>query len=246
MPLVTYSCYANYRVENPHPTILRQRLQEKLIPTPYFLYQERIQNEAILIFRMHKDHGCLDHFLTTVPNAQKQTLEQKEGTHYLADLPLQDFVSLFAAIYTAHKNVTRSYTLDPATAQLHKRLKTNHVNTVNTASKNGEVPPKAKETDLVTRVTVELGTINYFITAMLEEDQTHNPLQKITEDCYKKAVDYVKYLPAQKEMFAEVVKTIVQPATEKLRAQPTEIDISTNIIRFPGRLVTLMPSRSSL
>ena len=221
MPLVTYSCYANYGVENPHP----------------FLYQERIQNEAILIFRMDKDHGCQGHFLTTVPNAQKQTLEQ-EGTHYLADLPLQDFVSLFAAIYTAHKNITRSYTLDPATAQLHKRLKTNHVNTVNTACKNGEVPPKSKGTDLVTRVTMELGTVNYFITAMLEKDQTHNPLEKITEDCYKKAIDYVKYLPAQKEMFAEVVKTIVQPATEKRRAQPTEIDISTTIICFPGRLVT--------
>ena len=72
---------------------------------------------------MDKDHGFLDHFLITVPNAQKQTLEQEEGTHYLADLPLQDFVTLFAAIYTAHKNVTRSYTLDPATAQLIRALK---------------------------------------------------------------------------------------------------------------------------
>ena len=68
-------------------------------------------------------------------------------------------MSLFASIYSAHKNVTRSYTLDPATAQIHKRIKTNHVNVVNTAIENGEVPPKSKGTDLVTRVTVELGTV---------------------------------------------------------------------------------------
>ena len=108
---------------------------------------------------MDKDHGFLDHFLITVPNAQKRTLGQEEGTHYLADLPLQDFVSLFTAIYTAHKNITRSYTLDPATAQLNKCLKTNHVNEVNIAIYNGEVPPKSKGTDLVTRVTAELGTV---------------------------------------------------------------------------------------
>ena len=39
-------------------------------------------------------------------------------------------------------------------------------------------------------------------------------------------------------MFAEIVKAIVESATEKPRAQPTEIDISTAIILFPGRLVT--------
>ena len=199
----------------------------------------QIQNAAILIFRMDKGHGLLDRFLITVPNAQKPTPEQEEeGAHYLADLPLQDFVPLFAAIYAAHKNVTRSYTLDPDAAQLHKRLKTDHVNAVNNAIENGEVPPKSKGTDLVTRVAVALSTISYFLTAMLEEDETHSPPEQITEDCYKKAVDYVEYLHAQKEMFAEFVKAIVEPATEKPRAQPTEIDISTAIIRFPGRLVT--------
>ena len=196
----------------------------------------QIQNAAILIFRMDKGHGLLDRFLMTVPNVRKPTPEQ-EGTHYLADLPLQDFVSLFAAIYAAHKNVTWSYKLDPAAAQLHKRLKTDHVNAVNTAIENGEVPPKSKGTDLVTRVAVALSTISYFITATLEEDQTHSPPEQITEDCYIKAVDYVEYLHAQKEMFAEIVKAIVKSATEKPRAQPTEIDIST-AIRFPGRLVT--------
>ena len=95
----------------------------------------QIQNAAILIFRMDKGHGLLDRFLITVPNVRKLTPEQ-EGTHYLADLPLQDFVSLFAAIYAAHKNVTRSYTLDPDAAKLHKRLKTDHVNAVNNAIEN--------------------------------------------------------------------------------------------------------------
>ena len=83
------------------------------------------------------------------------------------------------------------------------------MNEVNTAIKNGEVPPKSEGIDFVIKVAVALSTLNYFINAMLEEDQTHNPAEQITEDRYKKAADYVECLHAQKEMFAEFVKAIM-------------------------------------
>ena len=67
---------------------------------------------------------------------------------------------------------------------------------------------------------------------MLEEDQTNSPLGQITEGCCKKAIHYVKYLPAKKEMFPEVVLTIVQPVriSEPVRiSKPVNRLITENI-----------------
>jgi len=121
---------------------------------------------------------------------------------------------------------------------LHKRLKTEHVNAVNAAIENGEVPPKSKGTDLVTRVAVAFNAIDFFIASLLNEEPTNNPPEQITEACYQKAVQYVDYLHAQKEMFANFIKEIVETSKEKPRPKPTELDITAAILRFPGRLVT--------
>ena len=199
----------------------------------------QIQNAALLIFRMDKGHGLLDRFLISVPNARKPTPEQEEeATEYLEGLQLKDFQTVFASVHAAHRDITRSYRLNTAAAELHKRLKTEHVNAVDAAIENGEVPPKSKGTDLVTRVAVAFNAIDFFIAALLNEQPTNNPPEQITEACYKKAVQYVEYLHAQKEMFADFIKEIVETSKEKPRPQPTELDITAAILRFPGRLVT--------
>ena len=74
--------------------------------------------------------------------------------------------------------------------------------------------------------------------SLLNEEPTNNPPEQITEACYKKAVQYVEYLHAQKEMFANFIKEIVETSKEKLRPQPTELDTTAAILHFPGRLVT--------
>ena len=99
-------------------------------------------------------HGLLDCFLISVPNTQKPTPEQEEATEYLEGLQLKVFQTVFASVHAAHRDITRSYRLNAAAAELHRRLKTEHVNAVNAAIENGEVPPKSTGTDLVTRVAV--------------------------------------------------------------------------------------------
>ena len=71
------------------------------------------------------------------------------------------------------------------------------------AIENREVPSNSKVTDLVTRVAVAFNAIDYFIASLLNEEPTNNPPEQLTEACYKKAVPYMEYLPAQKEMFAD-------------------------------------------
>ncbi|PFX12073.1 hypothetical protein AWC38_SpisGene24024 [Stylophora pistillata] len=167
----------------------------------------QIQNAALLIFRMDKGHGLLDRFLISVPNARKPTPEQEEeATEYLERLQLKQFQPVFASLHAAHKDITRSYRLNAAAAELHKHLKTDHVNAVNAAIEKGEVPPKSKGTDLVTRVAVTFNAIDYFIDSLLNEEPAKNPPEHITEACYKKAVQYVEYLHAQKEMVANFIK----------------------------------------
>ena len=202
------------------------------------LASTQIQNAALLIFRMDKGHGLLDRFLISVPNARKPTPEQQEeeATEYLERLQLKDFQPVFTSVHAAHRDITRSYRLNAAAAELHKPLKTDHVNAVNTAIENGEVPPKYKGTDLVTRVAVAFNAIDYFIASLLNQEPVNNPPEQITEACYKKAVQYVEYLHAQKEMFAHFIKEIVETSNEKPHTQPTEFDIAA-ILRFPGRLV---------
>ena len=182
----------------------------------------QIQNAALLIFRMDKGHGLLDRFLISVPNARKPTPEQEEATEYLERLQLKNFQPVFASVHAAHREITRSYRLNAAAAELHKRLKTDHVNAVNVAIENGEVPPKSKGTDLVTRVAVAFNAIDYFIASLLNEEPANNPPEQITEACYKKAVQHVEYLHAQKETSKE------KPCT-----QPTELEIAA-ILHFPG------------
>ena len=90
--------------------------------TPFsILGATQIQNAALLIFRMDKGHGLLDRFLISIPMARKPTPQQEEEAfQYLADLPLREFKPIFAAISAAHKDAIRTYTLDPAAAELHK------------------------------------------------------------------------------------------------------------------------------
>ena len=83
-----------------------------------------------------------------------------------------------------------------------------------------------------------LTSIPYVISALLKEQPTNNLPKTITEECYEKAIEYVRYLHAQKELFAEIIKAIVEPATERPQTQPTDLDISAAILRFLGQLVT--------
>ena len=92
-------------------------------------------------------HGRLDRFLIPVPNTQKPSPEQEEeATEYLEGLQLKVFQTVFASVHAAHRDITRSYRLNAAAAELHRRLKTEHVNAVNAAIENGEVPPKSTPT----------------------------------------------------------------------------------------------------
>ena len=84
---------------------------------------------------------------------------------------------------------------------------------------------------LVTRVAVAFNAIDYFIASLLNEEPTNNPSEQIT-------VPYMEYLPAQKEMFADFRKEIVETSKEKPRTQPIELDITAVILCFPGRLVS--------
>ena len=51
-------------------------------------------------------------------------------------------------------------------------------------------------------------------------------------------MEYVQHLHAQKEMFSEFLKTIVEPVKEKPRILPTAVDIKAAVLCFQGPLVT--------
>ena len=208
--------------------------------TPFsILGATQIQNAASLIYRMDKGHGLLDRFLISVPFALKPTPQsEEEAANYLSTLPFSDFKPFFSAVAVSHKNLTRTYSLGPPAAESYRQLKTDHVNEVNRAVENGDVPPKSKGADLVVRVAVAISTIDHFISALLENEAPTDPPEKISQESFDTAVLYVQHLHAHKEMFADFVKEITTPSTEQPRTQPSTADIKAAVLRFPGRVVT--------
>lgn len=69
-----------------------------------------IQNPFIIIFKIDKGDGLLDHFLILVPNALKPTPEEEEqATEYLLGLPIWKFQQIFRAMAAAHEDIIRTF-----------------------------------------------------------------------------------------------------------------------------------------
>ena len=209
--------------------------------TPFsILGATQIQNAATVLYRMDKGHGLLDRFLLTVPLALKPTPEQEEQSlAYLNDQTFKDFDRLFLNIEQKHDNITRTYTLNDAALQIHKSLKTQHVNEVNEAIRNGEVPPKSKSYDLVARLSVPIQVIASSITSLLRDNDEINWPEEISEDTYRKSMEYVEYLHAQKEMFTTFLQLILDNTKEQTKPQPTQA-------RATGHLPSLQEVCTSL
>ena len=139
-------------------------------------------------------------------------------------------------ITAAHKDIIRMYSLDPRSDRPSPIMLTRST----TKQLKTERYPRnqRKLTWSGQPVAVALSTVNYVISAMLNGEPTNNLLETITEEIYNKATVYVQHLYAQKQMFSEFIKAILEPVTEKPRIQPTSFDIKSAILRFPGRLLT--------
>ena len=91
-------------------------------------------------FRMEKGHGLLDCFLVSVPKTQKPLQKKKRKPQNTSKASNSKIFSQSLHPCTLCRDITRSYRLNVAAAELHKRLQTDHVNAVNAAIDNGEVP----------------------------------------------------------------------------------------------------------
>ena len=94
---------------------------------------------------------------------------------------------------------------------------------VNSAIQNGEVPPKSKSTDLVSRVAVKY---------------THKPYFPVAYWAAYKQPSWTNYwwvlkkvntsIP-KKEMFSEFIKTIIERVKQWPMLQPTAMDIKVSV-----------------
>lgn len=67
------------------------------------------------------------------------------------------------------------------------------------------------------RVAVAISTINHFISALIANEAPTDPKEKISQQSFNTAVHYIQHLHAHKEMFADFVKEITEPSTDKPR-----------------------------
>ena len=60
----------------------------------------------------------------------------------------------------------------------------------------------------------------------------------ISKEIYIKALTYIDYLHAQKEMFVEFLKSIVEQSCEPTKNQPSQEDMQAVILKFPWKVLT--------
>ena len=106
-----------------------------------------IQNAAMLIYKMDKGHRLLDRFTISVPRAKTNSRRRRTVLGISCRSAVQGFrSSTNGNSWGSQRHQFRTYCLDASSAQIHCEMKTEHVNEVNSAIENGEIPqnPKAQ------------------------------------------------------------------------------------------------------
>lgn len=97
---------------------------------------------------------------------------------------------------------------------------------------NGKKPPQSKGLQLQL-----LQEQPHVITCLLKNENASYPIEKIKEDCCRRAISYVQHLHSQKELFIEFIKTITATQTEKPKFQLITLYIKTGNLLFSEWLI---------
>ncbi|KXJ05301.1 hypothetical protein AC249_AIPGENE9837, partial [Exaiptasia diaphana] len=76
------------------------------------------------------------------------------------------------------------------------------------------------------------------INCLLNNQTCNNPPEMISKEIYIKALTYIDYLHAQKDISVEFLKSIVEQSCEPTKNQPSQEDMQAAILKFPGKVLT--------
>ena len=129
--------------------------------TPFCLLgSTQLVNTAKLIARMDQGHGLLDRILLATPLAFRPTLTEMEAaTDQLSTEVVSDFSELFENINGIDKSI--EFVFDDEGKELLREKMDEFVTEVSEAIRDGKVPPKSKNPELIPRIACALHVFNH-------------------------------------------------------------------------------------
>ena len=179
--------------------------ESRVIPpnTPFsILGSTQLLNAAKLVAKMDHGHGLVDRMLIATPLAYRPTLSEMETA---ADQLSTEVVDNFEE-YFANINGTEQlhFTFEEDARLLLRETIDEFVGEVNTAIKQGQVPPKSKMPELIPRVATALHVFNHTMEALLAGAPASSPPTEIAKTTLESATEFVHHLEGQKGILCQV------------------------------------------
>ena len=152
---------------------------------------------------MDHGHGLVDRMLIATPLAYRPTLSEMETA---ADQLSTEVVDTFEE-YFANVNETVDqlhFTFAEDAKLLLRETIDDFVAEVNTAIRQGQVPPKSKMPELIPRVASALHVFNHTMEELLAGVPASSPPCEISKTTLESATSFVHHLESQKGILCQV------------------------------------------
>ena len=159
---------------------------------------------AQVISSLDQGHGLLDRFLFFVPCCLRPTPEQTlADKSKLCDVNVKSFTKIFWAMREEHLSKVE-YGFTDSAKQMLMTLEREFIQQLNESLIEGIVGSKSKKVDLLQRLAVSLHVFNHIASKLLRGRKRGAPPKDVGIETVKKALCYLEYSLAQKEVIVDV------------------------------------------
>ena len=178
--------------------------------TPFsILGSTQLLNAAKLVAKMDHGHDLVDRMLFATPLAYRPTLSEMEtATDQLSTEVVDNFEEYFANINDTVEQ--QHFTFAEDAKLLLRETIDDFVAEVNTAIRQGQVPPKSKMPEFIPRVATALHVFNHTMEELLAGAPASSPPTEISKSTLESATEFVLHLEGQKGILCQVRLVVVK------------------------------------
>ena len=135
--------------------------------------------------------------------------ETREAKQKVDEMSVKGFSDIFWEMREEHLT-KRIYSFNQSASKLLMTLEAEFIEGLNTAVKEGVPGPKSKKVDLLKRLAVSIHVFNHIASRLIRGVKPGAPAKDVTLDTVKKALTFLDYCLAQKDVIVEVSDSFPQ------------------------------------
>ncbi|PIK37753.1 hypothetical protein BSL78_25415 [Apostichopus japonicus] len=192
-----------------------------------------------LLAAMDMGQGLLDRFILLAPVCLRPSPEETNAAiDTLSDMTLKDISKVLETIFDNHLN-KKEYQFSDETKGLYNELTKAFIDELNEALMTGNVPPKSKKMDIISRMALVLHVLDHTVLELLTGTENPScPPAEISPETFNRAVAFTEYIESQRCIMMNVIDEIVVTTMDSECQQPTAEQIKAAILQSPGPYCT--------